>query len=117
VACILIDDDYFEIAAALTYPRHVTMTGILQFVVTFSLLSGWFWMASAPVELWSHLGVGADRFRAGAAAVSERFGTSPRCLVDRRTGRLVMGFGRGILLWLLGIPLPIIILLALFWHH
>jgi hypothetical protein len=29
----------------------------------------------------------------------------------------VMGFGRGLLLWLLGIPLPIIILLALFWHH
>jgi hypothetical protein len=28
-----------------------------------------------------------------------------------------MGFGRGILLWLLGVPLPIIILLALFWHH
>jgi hypothetical protein len=27
-----------------------------------------------------------------------------------------MGFGRGALLWLLGIPLPIIILLALFWH-
>jgi len=25
-----------------------------------------------------------------------------------------MGFGRGALLWLLGIPLPIIILLALF---
>src|ERR1700676_1735687 len=24
--------------------------------------------------------------------------------------------GRGILLWLLGIPIPIIILLALFWH-
>jgi hypothetical protein len=29
----------------------------------------------------------------------------------------IMGFGRGILLWLLGIPLPIIILLALFWHN
>jgi hypothetical protein len=29
----------------------------------------------------------------------------------------VMGFGRGILLWLLGIPLPIILLLAIFWHH
>ena len=29
----------------------------------------------------------------------------------------VMGFGRGALLWLLGIPLPIILLLALFWHH
>jgi len=28
-----------------------------------------------------------------------------------------MGFGRGLLLWLLGIPLPIIILLVLFWHH
>jgi hypothetical protein len=30
---------------------------------------------------------------------------------------MTMGFGRGVLLWLLGIPLPIIILLALFWHH
>jgi len=29
----------------------------------------------------------------------------------------VMGFGRGALLWLLGVPLPIIILLAIFWHH
>ena len=29
----------------------------------------------------------------------------------------IMGFGRGILLWLLGVPLPVIILLALFWHH
>jgi hypothetical protein len=28
-----------------------------------------------------------------------------------------MGFGKGALLWLLGIPLPIIILLAIFWHH
>jgi hypothetical protein len=24
--------------------------------------------------------------------------------------------GRGILLWLLGVPIPVIILLALFWH-
>jgi hypothetical protein len=30
---------------------------------------------------------------------------------------LTMGFGKGVLLWLLGIPIPIIILLALFWHH
>jgi len=29
----------------------------------------------------------------------------------------VMGFGRGQLLWLIGIPSPIIILLALFMHH
>jgi hypothetical protein len=28
-----------------------------------------------------------------------------------------MGFGRGALLWLLGVPLPIIIILALFMHH
>jgi len=28
-----------------------------------------------------------------------------------------MGFGRGFLLWILGIPLPIILLLALFMHH
>jgi len=28
-----------------------------------------------------------------------------------------MGFGRGVLLWLLGIPIPIILLLALFCHH
>ena len=28
-----------------------------------------------------------------------------------------MGFGRGVLLWILGVPIPIIILLALFWHH
>jgi hypothetical protein len=25
--------------------------------------------------------------------------------------------GRGILLWLLGVPIPVIILLALFFHH
>jgi len=28
-----------------------------------------------------------------------------------------MGFGRGLLLWLIGIPLPIILLLAIFMHH
>jgi hypothetical protein len=29
----------------------------------------------------------------------------------------IMTFGKGALLWLLGVPLPIILLLALFWHH
>lgn len=29
----------------------------------------------------------------------------------------MMGFGKGALLWLLGVPLPIILLLAIFWHH
>lgn len=28
----------------------------------------------------------------------------------------IMGFGKGALLWMLGIPLPIILLLALFWR-
>jgi hypothetical protein len=28
-----------------------------------------------------------------------------------------MGFGRGALLWLIGVPLPIILLLAVFMHH
>jgi len=31
--------------------------------------------------------------------------------------RVVMGLGRGALLWLIGVPLPVIILIALFWHH
>jgi hypothetical protein len=35
----------------------------------------------------------------------------------RETEETVMGFGRGALLWLLGVPLPIIILLAIFMHH
>jgi hypothetical protein len=28
----------------------------------------------------------------------------------------IMGLGRGALLWMLGIPLPIILLLAFFWN-
>jgi hypothetical protein len=28
-----------------------------------------------------------------------------------------MSFGKGMLLWLIGIPLPIILLLAVFMHH
>ena len=41
----------------------------------------------------------------------------PQGVIDgRQQQEVVMGFGRGLLLWLLGIPIPIIILLALFWH-
>jgi len=32
------------------------------------------------------------------------------------TGDNTMSFGKGALLWLIGIPLPIILLLALFWR-
>ena len=28
-----------------------------------------------------------------------------------------MGLGRGLLLWLIGVPIPIILLIALLWHH
>ncbi|RTM12243.1 MAG: hypothetical protein EKK33_17655 [Bradyrhizobiaceae bacterium] len=35
----------------------------------------------------------------------------------QKTQEDIMGFGRGALLWLLGVPLPIVLLLALFWHH
>jgi hypothetical protein len=41
------------------------------------------------------------------------FAKSINCYREETT----MGMGRGVLLWLLGVPLPIIILLALFWHH
>jgi hypothetical protein len=40
----------------------------------------------------------------------------PACAAVSLATEETMGFGRGLLLWLLGIPLPIIILLALFWH-
>jgi hypothetical protein len=40
-----------------------------------------------------------------------------RRFIRQQRWRIDMGFGRGLLLWLIGIPLPIIILLALFWHN
>ena len=40
-----------------------------------------------------------------------------RSVVGVGQQEIVMGFGKGALLWLLGIPIPIIILIALFMHH
>ena len=34
----------------------------------------------------------------------------------KQTQEIKMGLGKGALLWMLGIPLPIILLLALFWR-
>jgi hypothetical protein len=34
-----------------------------------------------------------------------------------QTEDIDMGFGRGVLLWLIGVPIPIIVLIALLWHH
>jgi hypothetical protein len=44
-------------------------------------------------------------------------GVTPAPATSNQPEESVMGFGRGALLWLLGIPLPIILLLALFWHN
>ena len=40
-------------------------------------------------------------------------GAGPRANICKEG---VMGLGKGALLWILGIPLPIILLLALFWN-
>jgi hypothetical protein len=68
----------------------------------------------------SGLKVGLQRTTTSAAAWLRNFHSRPalpRRQTNRDLRRTIMGFGRGLLLWLLGIPLPIIILLAIFWHH
>jgi len=44
----------------------------------------------------------------------ERRGTSP--VVPPAKPKRGVLMGKGILLWLIGIPIPIIVLLLLFWH-
>jgi hypothetical protein len=44
-------------------------------------------------------------------------GNPSTLFVQFKLKEAAMGFGRGALLWLIGIPLPIILLLALFMHH
>jgi len=39
------------------------------------------------------------------------------CVMNMIEEEEIMGFGKGALLWMLGVPLPIVLLLALFWHH
>jgi hypothetical protein len=38
-------------------------------------------------------------------------------LLEAGVKEIIMGLGKGALLWLIGVPLPIILLLMLFWHH
>ncbi len=40
---------------------------------------------------------------------------APSCRTSKQEAN--MGFGRGLLLWIIGIPIPLIILLAIFMHH
>jgi hypothetical protein len=35
----------------------------------------------------------------------------------RKQEEISMGLGKGALLWLIGVPIPVIILLMLFFHH
>jgi hypothetical protein len=44
-------------------------------------------------------------------------GYNKKVVIPQHPEEMTMGFGRGALLWLIGIPLPIIIILALFMHH
>lgn len=69
-----------------------------------------------------------SRFRVAASARGGRAGQPGRVEVRNLPGiwgvaspsefeEGKMGLGRGALLWLLGVPLPIIILLAIFWGN
>jgi hypothetical protein len=72
----------------------------------------------------------AERFSSDVFGSANNFSRQPVTNAARRNQRnpsalfvqfklmeADMGFGRGALLWLIGIPLPIILLLALFMHH
>jgi hypothetical protein len=50
--------------------------------------------------------------------IAERLSLFQRLFLSEKTnpGGYHMNFGKGLILWLIGIPLPIIILLAIFWN-
>jgi hypothetical protein len=54
--------------------------------------------------------------RPGAAEPSPPAPLIPEAWTPVQSRGDIMGMGKGLLLWMLGIPLPIIILLAIFWH-
>jgi hypothetical protein len=55
----------------------------------------------------------AFRLRTARRNFSQLFGVVEPTTVEE----IIMGLGRGLLLWLIGIPLPIIIVIALLMHH
>jgi hypothetical protein len=66
-------------------------------------------------------GVGAGRPAAASQAPAARRNSAPANTLRPRTVNSTVierrqKVGKGILLWLLGIPLPIIIILLLIWH-
>jgi hypothetical protein len=52
----------------------------------------------------------ADRYRTGTFAAGLSLGREP-------VQEAAMNLGKGCLLWLVGIPIPVIILLLIFFHH
>ena len=46
----------------------------------------------------------------------ERNPPPPHCQAPSTLKKRRFFMGRGILLWLLGVPIPVIILILLFWH-
>jgi hypothetical protein len=58
---------------------------------------------------FAHCPVTAGKIRPNGTGIARR----PLC---RAVSSQEVIMGRGILLWLLGVPIPIIILLALIWH-
>jgi len=57
---------------------------------------------------------GGTEIGAGTFAYTRRYGVRRRHNSPIRLEGDIMG--RGILLWLMGVPIPVIILLALIWH-
>jgi hypothetical protein len=55
-----------------------------------------------------------DAGTTGTGPVCLRWGSDARRKNGGKEGK--MGFGRGVLLWLLGVPLPLIIVIALLWR-
>jgi hypothetical protein len=53
----------------------------------------------------------------GKCFVPNRELTARLRVIDLQNEEDNMGFGRGALLWLIGVPLPIVLLLAVFMHH
>jgi len=92
------------------------------------------WLGFAIAEPSTKRGANAiapcfnERAISRGSKISERFFIPCRFECGNRTGfsklayqagqmEVEMGFGKGALLWLIGIPLPIILLLAIFMHH
>jgi len=83
--------------------------------------AAWFSMEEARARILkgqpSSLTVCWKSVRCGSAGRNLGLPDALRSQLSLNQQEAIMGFGKGALLWLIGIPLPIILLLALFMHH